>query len=269
MAVDKLVDSAQLDSDLNDIADAILAKSGGSGPIAFPVGFVSEIGSIPSGGGTDWLHYAKFLYRTFETAPAAALFPSNVEIDIPYVYYAYNVFVGAMRTDNEPLEITVHFNADSPVANNLANMFNSSKATKITVDGNLSGVTTYQSFIAYNTVITHLYCELDFTSVTSANAANIGVGTIPSLIYLRFKQGTLSVSCSLSPFSGLDDDSLVSIANGLNGSATGQTLTLHATPKARCASLMGTVSGGVFAKDAGGSVSLSDFISTIKGWTLA
>ena len=51
MAVDKLVDSAQLDSDLEDIADAIRAKSGGSSPLAFPAGFVSEIGSIPSGGG--------------------------------------------------------------------------------------------------------------------------------------------------------------------------------------------------------------------------
>lgn len=51
MAVDKLVDSAQLDSDLGDIADAILAKSGGTGPIAFPAGFLSEIADISTGGG--------------------------------------------------------------------------------------------------------------------------------------------------------------------------------------------------------------------------
>ena len=38
MAVDKLVDSAALDSDLDDIADAILAKSGGTGPLAFRAG---------------------------------------------------------------------------------------------------------------------------------------------------------------------------------------------------------------------------------------
>ena len=51
MALDKLVDSAQLDSDLEDVADAIRAKSGGTDPLAFPSGFVSEIGNIPSGGG--------------------------------------------------------------------------------------------------------------------------------------------------------------------------------------------------------------------------
>lgn len=51
MSVDKLVDSTQLDSDLTSVANAIRAKSGGSGSLAFPSGFVSEIGNIPSGGG--------------------------------------------------------------------------------------------------------------------------------------------------------------------------------------------------------------------------
>ena len=47
------VDSTQLDSDLTSVANAIRAKSGGSGQLAFPSGFVSEIGNIPSGGGTS------------------------------------------------------------------------------------------------------------------------------------------------------------------------------------------------------------------------
>ena len=49
MAVDKVVDSTQLDADLTSVANAIRAKSGGSGSLAFPAGFVSEIGDIPSG----------------------------------------------------------------------------------------------------------------------------------------------------------------------------------------------------------------------------
>lgn len=55
MAVDKLVDSTQLDSDLTSVANAIRAKSGGSSQLAFPSGFVSEIGNIPSGGGNTYL----------------------------------------------------------------------------------------------------------------------------------------------------------------------------------------------------------------------
>lgn len=54
MAVDKLVDSTQLDADLTSVANAIRAKSGGSGQLSFPSGFVSEIDAIPTGGGGEW-----------------------------------------------------------------------------------------------------------------------------------------------------------------------------------------------------------------------
>jgi len=50
MSID-IVDAAQLDSDLSDIADAIRAKTGGSAALAFPADFVSEIESISGGGG--------------------------------------------------------------------------------------------------------------------------------------------------------------------------------------------------------------------------
>jgi len=51
MALDKLVDSSQLDSDLGDIADAIRAKGGTSGQLAFPQGFVDAVEAIETGGG--------------------------------------------------------------------------------------------------------------------------------------------------------------------------------------------------------------------------
>lgn len=49
MAVDKLVDSSQLDADLEDIADAIRAKGGTSASLAFPNDFVSAVQAIPTG----------------------------------------------------------------------------------------------------------------------------------------------------------------------------------------------------------------------------
>lgn len=51
MAVDKLVDSTQLNSDLTSVANAIRTKGGTSASLAFPSGFVSAIQNIPSGGG--------------------------------------------------------------------------------------------------------------------------------------------------------------------------------------------------------------------------
>lgn len=49
MAVDKLVDSQQLNSDLTSIANAIRTRGGTSESLAFPSGFVTAIGNIPSG----------------------------------------------------------------------------------------------------------------------------------------------------------------------------------------------------------------------------
>lgn len=51
MAVDKLVDSTQLDTDLTSVANAIRTKGGTSAQLAFPAGFVSAIDAIPTGGG--------------------------------------------------------------------------------------------------------------------------------------------------------------------------------------------------------------------------
>ena len=53
MAVDKLVDSTQLDADLTSVANAIRTKGGTSADLAFPAGFVSAVNAIPTGGGID------------------------------------------------------------------------------------------------------------------------------------------------------------------------------------------------------------------------
>lgn len=54
MNADARVDSAQLNSDLTSVANAIRTKSGGNSPLLFPAGFVSEIGQI-NHGAFDWM----------------------------------------------------------------------------------------------------------------------------------------------------------------------------------------------------------------------
>ena len=53
MAVDKLVDSNELNSGLTAIANAIRAKGGTSAQLSFPTEFVSAINAIPTGGGSS------------------------------------------------------------------------------------------------------------------------------------------------------------------------------------------------------------------------
>lgn len=70
MALDKLVDSTQLDADLTSVADAIRAKGGTSSQLAFPAEFVQAIEDIPSGGGEEtWYSALGQLYKANMVIP--------------------------------------------------------------------------------------------------------------------------------------------------------------------------------------------------------
>lgn len=97
---------------------------------------------------------------------------------------------------------------------------------------------------------------------------------------IAFVENSISLSgMPLGNSSKLTDNSLISIANGLmeNTSGAAMTLTMHATPKSRCDEINGTVSTvtegdlthSIFAKDESGATTLTEFITSVKGWTLA
>lgn len=69
MAVDKLVDSTQLNADLTSVANAIRTKGGTSAQLAFPAGFVSAVEAIPTGGGG---HARQAFYQKFYPAETYA-----------------------------------------------------------------------------------------------------------------------------------------------------------------------------------------------------
>lgn len=108
-------------------------------------------------------------------------------------------------------------------------------------------------------------CELDFTDATSVNIMFSGASALREV---RFKSKSLALDISLSNSRYLTDESLVSIANGLDPAAA-KTLTLHADSLARCGEIMGTVVGDTFTADENGTVALDDFITDTKGWTLS
>lgn len=74
MAVDKLVDSTQLDADLTSVANAIRSKGGTSGTLAFPNGFISAVEAIET---------AQWTEQTVSTAGAVTQALS------PYVIYHF------------------------------------------------------------------------------------------------------------------------------------------------------------------------------------
>ena len=99
MAVDKLVDSTQLDADLTSVANAIRTKGGTSAQMAFPSGFVSAVQAIPTGitpSGTKSISITQNGTTTEDvTNYASAEITVNVSggLDLPLTYHSSSVVV--------------------------------------------------------------------------------------------------------------------------------------------------------------------------------
>lgn len=101
MAVDKLVDSTQLDADLTAVANAIRTKGGTSAQMAFPAGFVSAVEAIETGGGAD---------LDLQTALISGIFDKDYEISGTTIGRAFANCVGEYNI-NFPDVTTLRVNA--------------------------------------------------------------------------------------------------------------------------------------------------------------
>lgn len=280
MAVDKLVDSTQLDADLTSVANAIRAKSGGSSQLAFPAGFVSEIQAIPSGGGSN--EWAADIARMTISFARGTLPEGNIILDFPKATIGISaMLIGAVGSGSgTEIVINAHRVVGSTTASSITEAINNleqgaTKITKLTLNTDRNPVAGSQ--FLYNGSIQRVLG-------TPLSATEFGGNTI----YRQFNSSSLKefylvpnkVSAGGTMSTGvLVDASLVSVANALKGGlATAQTLTIaNATTKAKCSTIMGTVSQvtdgdetyDFFTQDDSGTVTLADFISTVKGWTLA
>ena len=118
----------------------------------------------------------------------------------------------------------------------------------------------------FNTVpnLEAVYGTIDFT-----NASYVSNFTVSStkITHMRFKPDSLKVTFNMQ-YSPIDDDTIVSLANCLDGTVTGQILYINnSTAKARCSTLMGNNINGVFVKDENGTMNVKEFVSTVKGWS--
>lgn len=100
MALDKLVDSSQLDSNLTSVANAIRAKGGTSAQLAFPQGFVDAVEAIETGGGGysfDWADVTEV------TIGANSISNTQGVVDFfsSYTPYSLIVLASALTTNNQ------------------------------------------------------------------------------------------------------------------------------------------------------------------------
>ena len=282
MAVDKLVDSTQLDSDLTSVANAIRAKSGGSSQLAFPAGFVSEIGNI-SGGGINGTNISSgTFYVGGYTGGTANVVSGDININFPGVTLKIDhLFDEATKASGvTSAKLTINCNWISSAS---ALCFRSKAITEIEVHftdptwGLPPGTQFCQATSASNTtscaVKKIIGQPISMSSNTSGSYSMFKYNSV--IEDVTFLENSAGQAVDFPHCSSFTNTTLVSLANCLKSGS--YTLTLHATPKARLSSIMGTISqktkSGVtydfFTVDENGTVSLQSFITSTKGWTLA
>lgn len=250
-----------------------LANPAAVGDVAQGKEYIDENGEKQTGTldvGVNVLNHCKMI--RFD-----GLYPSDTpNVYLPEVTSAEKLFYNNMKYT----EVTVTFNRETPKVTNLSGLVlhyaYGSRLRKLTINGKLSAVTTYVGLLYRNYYCTGIYGDpLDFSSVTNADGSNYwGAAQIQHEaqdFYVRYVPNSLHVNHMLAAFPSFSDDSLVSIANGLRAGAN--TITLHADMKARAAALVGTVRNNgtydEFTIDANGTTTLTQFITTVKGWTIA
>lgn len=102
MAYDKVVDSAQLDSDLTSVANAIRSKGGSTAQLAFPSGFVSAINAISTGGGTTVIEdFTQMATDTYNAPSSDTLLSNSIKIECGFKPRVFALFIqGALEQDN-------------------------------------------------------------------------------------------------------------------------------------------------------------------------
>ena len=88
-----------------------------------------------------------------------------------------------------------------------------------------------------------------------------------SLVTITFAASSVKCDLPLPNSPLLSTASLLSIANGLDAASAPKTLTMHATSKTNMDAIMVDNNAGV--AELGSAMTLTEFITTIKGWTIA
>ena len=183
------------------------------------------------------------------------------------------VFNGANEAGQNTATLDVTLILNQTTTFNLARFFwNANGVKKITIQGNLNLCKDYTNMLQALNNVEEINAVFDFSSCPypsdSVGVLNSSTSGNKVLREMRFAPNTARVRIAIVGFEVLSDESLVSVANCLV-EGIGQTLALHSSRKTRCSSIMGNNDNGTFVADENGTMTLEDFITNVKGWTLS
>ena len=271
MAYDLVVDSSYLNNGLKAIADGIRQGSGVSGELTFPDG-MAEAAAQKSGGMPEIFEMLVGLSSGFY---GVTTLPDTLTLDLSFIKSGKCVLRQTFRECRNLKDVTLIIPDGAKLSLGLCFYFCSSLKT-VTLQGSFLHATTEVFPGASEAVGAFAYCS-KLETVNSSKP--FGVKYISNQMHyynpffnctalkeVRFERQVASNDWVFKWSPALSDATLISVANALTVGS--YTLTLHATPAARCAEIVGTVSDGVFTADSGGTTTLTEFITTTKGWSI-
>ena len=236
---------------LSDAVESLVAGYGGG---AF------EIQSITAGLNSLFSVTSADPYRV----PSSVTIPSKIKIVAPYcvriseMFYAQTLNIAQYPIEEVELDLPY-------VPITCLDAFRRSRLLKKVIFTN-GFIPKNPSYLCESSNVETVIGEIDCTNVNNSRmfrgATNIKDITLKPNTW-KTTEGIIFSSNVLT------DASLVTIANALSTASAGQTLTHASTAKARCSTLMGNNDNGTFVADENGVMTLADFITNIKGWTLA
>lgn len=244
--------------DLVSVANAIRTKGETQAPLTFPNGFISAVNNISTGIPTSLLDNNgtrnNFSYLFYSCSNLKELPALDFSSGTNFSYFLDGCFQIKTATIRTRYYTGLNFN----------HCFNGVLGlTEVTLSAISIGTATNMFYNCGNLVT--INGMLNFT----ANASLLRAFSLcRSLENITLGSVSTDISFSSSPL--LTTNSLLSIANALNSSVTGRTITLHTTSKTNCDNILGYNNGGTFELSGSGTqMSLTDFILNIKGWSIA
>ena len=242
------------DTTLDDIADAINAKTGGSSAMT-PAEMVTAIGSISGGGG--------FELNTLTSMNFGSGTQGVISPDIEFSAPSLSAIIIPTNRSIKRIHISGVLNEVNANLQGISNIYDKDVLETIDFDG--ANISFGSSGFNYRYALKTLNAKVRIISAPPLFTY------CPRLQNIQFQENKTKVSFGVSgcPFS---NDSLVSCANGLDESVS-MTLTLSAAQKTTVNGILGTVTNNgtysLFEASEQGTVTLMDFITNTKGWTVA
>lgn len=275
MGYDTLINGTYLNNGLKAIADGIRQGSGVSGELTFPAG-MAEAAAQKRSGVPEIFKRLKSLSNGFYEDKTL---PETLELDLSFIGSGKCVLYQTFRGCTSLKELTLIVPDGAELSLGLC-FFNCFALKKATMQGDFEHATKEIYGGASVALGAFAGCS-KLEEISSSKPLGIMYTSNRTQYYnpfyncaalkeVRFERQIATDDWVFKWSPALSDATLISVANAL--SLGSYTLTLHATAAARCAEIKGREDydgdGECFTAAEDGDITLEDYITSVKGWSI-